>query len=341
MTTNRQVLYGHRPDGQLQVSDFQVTESEVPSPGPGQVLCRTILLSIDAANRAWMQGRTYRDELRAGEVMDGFGMCEVMAAADDTGLTAGSIVTGMSGWREYAVLPAASLIPVEVRGPLSHHMSVLGVTGLTAYFGLLQIGRPQAGETVLISAAAGATGNVVGQIAKIKECRVVGLTGSDDKGKLLIDELGFDAYANHRSPTLADDLRSACPEGVDLYFDNVGGPLLEVVLRRLRVGGRVVCCGAVSQYDTGDPAAAGGGGIRGVPGLIVTKRLRLEGFIVSDNVSEWPDAQAELAGWIRSGQLKVLEDVLEGLDRAPAALVGLLAGDNVGKRLVRVGPDPS
>lgn len=339
MPANRQILYSHRPDGRLSADDFQMTETEMPVPKPGEVLCRTILLSIDAANRAWMQGRTYRDQLQEGQVMDGFALCEVVAS-DVPAVAVGSIVTAMTGWQDYAAVPASSLVPVHVVGPLSHHESVLGGTGLTAYIGLLRVGRPLAGETVLVSAAAGATGNVVGQIARIKGCRVVGITGSDAKGKLLVDELGFDAAVNHRSPTLADDLKAACPDGVDVYFDNVGGPVLQQVLRRLRPGGRVVCCGAVSQYDTGDPAAAAGTGIYGIPGLIVTKRLRLEGFIVSDYASEWPDAVADLSRWIATGDLKVLEDILDGLDRAPEALVGLLAGDNVGKRLVRVGPDP-
>jgi NADPH-dependent curcumin reductase CurA len=218
-------------------------------------------------------------------------------------------------------------------------MSVLGVTGLTAYFGLLRVGAVQAGDVVLVSAAAGATGNVVGQIAKLKGCRVVGVTGSNAKNQLLVERLGFDAAVNHRDPTYADDLRRACPDGIDLYFDNVGGPTLELALRLLKLKGRVVCCGAVSQYDTGTPNAADG--VRGVPGLIVTKRLRLEGFIVSDYIAEWATATQELAGWVSAGAIAVLEEVVDGLDGAPGALTGLLAGDNVGKRMVRVAPDPA
>jgi NADPH-dependent curcumin reductase CurA len=251
----------------------------------------------------------------------------------------GSVVACEAGWQEYAILPARHVSVVPVLGPLTHHMSVLGITGLTAYFGLLRVGRPQAGETVLVSAAAGATGNVTGQIAKLKGCRVIGITGSDAKNRLLIDELGFDGAVNYKSPSLGDDLRQSCPDGVDIYFDNVGGPVLERVLRLLKLGGRVVCCGAVSVYNTSNPTAAEG--VRGVPGLIVTKRLRLEGFIVMDYASEWPDAVQELAGWVASGSVQVLEEVIDGLDAAPGALVGLLAGDNVGKRMVRVGPDPS
>lgn len=335
--TNRQVLYSHRPDGQLAPGDFKLVDSMTPTPGPGQVLCRTVLLSVDAANRAWMQGRTYRDQLREGDVMAGFALCEVVAEVD-SGIPVGSLVTGDAGWQEYAVLPAEQVSIVTVLGPVTHHMSVLGITGLTAYFGLLRVGQVQPGETVLVSAAAGATGNVVGQIARIKGARVVGVTGSDSKNRMLVDELGFDAAANHRSSTFGEELRQVCPDGVDVYFDNVGGPVLERALRLLKLRGRVVCCGAVSQYDTGNPAGASG--IHGVPGLIVTKRLRMEGFIVSDFIREWPQASRDLAGWIASGELQVLEDVVEGLERAPEALVGLLAGDNIGKRMVRIGPDP-
>ena len=235
-------------------------------------------------------------------------------------------------------MPARRVTPMPVLGPLTHHLSVLGITGLTAYFGLLRVGRPRPGETVLVSAAAGATGNVVGQLARLKGCRAVGITGSDDKNRFLVDELRFDAAVNHRSASFGDDLRRACPDGVAVYFDNVGGPTLERALRLMTLHGRIVCCGAVSQYDTGNPAV--GGGTFGVPGLIVTKRLRMEGFIVMDFLADWPEAIQELVGWIASGDVVVVEDVVDGLERAPQALIGLLAGDNVGKRMVRVGPDP-
>jgi NADPH-dependent curcumin reductase CurA len=335
---NHQIIYAHRPDERLRAEDFTALDSTIGSPEPGEVLGRTVLLSVDPANRAWMQGRTYRDQLHEGEVMAGFTLCEVIAE-NGTGIPVGSVVACEAGWQEYAILPARQVSVVPVLGPLTHHMSVLGITGLTAYFGLLRVGRPQPGETVLVSAAAGATGNVTGQIAKLKGCHVIGITGSDAKNRLLVDELGFDGAVNYKSPSLGDDLRQSCPDGVDIYFDNVGGSVLERVLRLLKLGGRVVCCGAVSVYNTSNPTAAEG--VRGVPGLIVTKRLRLEGFIVMDYAAEWPDAVQELAGWVASGSVQVLEEVIDGLDAAPGALVGLLAGDNVGKRMVRVGPDPS
>ena len=268
--------------------------------------------------------------------MAGFTLCEVVAV-NNRPIQPGAIVLCDAGWQEYALLPAGAMVfPVAVRGPVTHQMSVLGVTGLTAYFGLLNVGRPKKGETVVVSAAAGATGNVVGQIARIQGARVVGITGSDDKNRLLERDLGFDATVNHRSSTLQADLAAACPGGIDVYFDNVGGPVLDAVLPLMNLHGRVVCCGSISQYDAANPPP----GPPGVPGLVIVKRLRMEGFIVSDFIGEWAKAQEQIAAWVASGEIKVLEDVVEGLESAPAALIGILAGDNVGKRLVRVAPDP-
>jgi NADPH-dependent curcumin reductase CurA len=334
--TNRQVLLVERPSGRLEERHFKAIDSPMPEPGPGEVLCRTIILSIDPANRAWMRGRTYREQLGEGDVMAGFTLAEVVAE-NGSGIPVGSVVTCENGWQEYAVHPARAVRKLTVRAPLTHHMSVLGVTGLTAYFGLLDVGRPKQGETVVVSAAAGATGNVVGQIARIKGCRVVGISGSDEKNEMLTRDLGFDATVNYKSAALKDDLRAACPGGIDVYFDNVGGPLLDTVLARMNMHGRVVCCGSVSQYDTPDAPV----GSRLVPGLVIVNRLRLEGFIVSDFAAKFGEEEEQLAAWIASGELKVLEEVLEGLDAAPRALIGLLAGANTGKRMVRVGPDPA
>lgn len=333
---NRQVLLAEIPEGKLEERHFRAVDGEIGQPGPGEVLCRTILLSIDPANRAWMRGRTYRSQLNEGEVMAGFTLAEVIEE-NGAGIPPGTVVACDNGWQQYAIHPAKRVRPVQVRAALTHHMSVLGITGLTAYFGLLDIGRPKKGETVAVSAAAGATGNVVGQIARIKGCRVVGISGSDDKNVMLQHDLGFDATVNYKSETLRDDLRAACPDGIDVYFDNVGGPLLDTVLTRMNLHGRVVCCGSVSQYDIeGKPA-----GSRLVPGLVVVNRLRLEGFIVNDFEDRYAEAESQLAAWIASGDLKVLEEVIDGLDSAPAALIGLLAGANTGKRMVRVGPDPA
>jgi NADPH-dependent curcumin reductase CurA len=333
---NRQVLLAERPAGRLEERHFKAVDSTIGEPGPGEVLCRTILLSIDPANRAWMRGRTYRDQLGEGEVMAGFTLAEVVAE-NGTGLKRGTLVTCENGWQEYAIQPANRVFPLVRRSTLTHHMSVLGVTGLTAYFGLLEVGRPKAGETVVVSAAAGATGNVVGQIARLTGCRVVGISGSDDKNAMLIRDLGFDAAVNYKSQSFREDLRAACPNGIDVYFDNVGGPILDIVLPLMRLHGSVVCCGAVSQYDVeGAPV-----GSRLVPGIIVVSRLRLEGFIVSDFQAKFAEAEAKLAEWVASGEVKVVEEVLDGLDSAPAALIGLLAGANTGKRMVRVAPDPA
>jgi NADPH-dependent curcumin reductase CurA len=334
--TNRQILLAERPSGKLEESHFKAIDSTIGEPGPGELLVRTVLLSIDPANRAWMQGRTYREQLGAGEVMAGGALCEVIAVNDGP-IHEGSIVQCEPGWQEYAIVPANRVLPVNVRGPLSHHMSVLGITGLTAYHGMLDVGRPKKGETVVVSAAAGATGSVAGQIARIVGARVVGVTGSDDKNRLIERDLSFDAAVNHHNDKLRDDLAAACPGGIDVYFDNVGGRVLEAVLPLMRTHGRIVCCGAVSQYDSAAPAP----GPAGVPGQLIVKRLRMEGFLVSDYIGEWAEAQGQLAAWVAAGELAVLEDIVEGLESAPRALIGILAGDNVGKRMVRVAPDPA
>ena len=332
--TNRQIVVAATPEGGLTEADFRAQDGVAGEPGPGELLCRTVLLSIDPANRAWLQGRTYRDQVLPGQVMAGLVLGEVVAE-NGTGVPVGSYVTGDGGWQEYSVMPASRVQRVEQAGDLAHHLGVFGMTGLTAYFGLFDVGRPEPGETVLVSAAAGATGSVVGQLARTHGCRVVGITGSAAKNRVITERLGFDAAVDHRSPTFAADLKEACPNGIDVYFDNVGGPVLDAALRRMNVHGRVVCCGVVSQYDTGSPAP----GPAGVPGLVVTKRLRMEGLLVFDYAARYAEGLAHLAGAVRDGVLVDLIDVVEGLDNAPRALMGLLAGENVGKRIVRVGPD--
>jgi NADPH-dependent curcumin reductase CurA len=335
MANNRQILVKELPEGQLEERHFEMREVPIPTPGSGEVLTRTIYLSLDPANRAWMRGATYRAPVSAGQVMAGFTMAQVVESRDPS-LEPGDIVECAGGWQEYAVHPAKALGRLERRGPLSHHLSVLGGTGLTAYFGLLEVGRPREGETVLVSAAAGATGNVAGQIARIQGCRTVGLAGSEAKCAWLTDELGFDAAINYKTEELRQALKDRCPDGIDVYFDNTGGEILQAALFRMNLRGRVVCSGVVSQYDTATPAP----GPRGVPGLIVTKRLRMEGFIVSDFFQQRAEATDQLASWIADGRLVVREDILEGLEAAPRGLIGLLRGENIGKRMVRVTPEP-
>jgi len=265
------------------------------------------------------------------QLMAGGGVAEVLESRAP-GLAPGDLVFADVGWRDFAVLAADSVQKLPRIEPLSRLLSVFGIAGLTAYFGLLECGRPNPGETLVVSAAAGSVGSIVGQIGKIKGCRVVGVTGGAAKGALLVDELGFDAAVDYKATDFRRALRAACPQGVDVYFDNVGGDVLETCLFAMNLGGRIACCGAVSQYDGAAPAH----GPRGVPGLIVTKRLTLRGFVVTDFDDRREQALADLQAWVDEGRLKVREDIVDGLENTPAALIGLLAGDNVGKRMVRV-----
>jgi NADPH-dependent curcumin reductase CurA len=242
------------------------------------------------------------------------------------------LVFADTGWQEYAALPARQAQKVERREPLSHLLSVYGVAGLTAYHGLLDVGAPKSGETVVVSAAAGSVGVFVGQIAKLKGCRIVGIAGGEKKCDWLKRDLGFDAVIDYKTKAVGGALKEAAPEGIDVYFDNVGGDILEACLFRMNNHGRIACCGAVSQYDGAAPRH----GPRGIPGLIVTKRLKMQGFIVMDFHADRTKALADLESWVKSGQLKVPEDILDGLENTPKALIGLLAGDNFGKRMVRV-----
>jgi NADPH-dependent curcumin reductase CurA len=333
---NRQVFLVAQPAGALAESHFELREADAPAPGDGEALVRTILISLDAANRAWMQGPTYRGAMTAGHVMEGFAVGEVVAANDDA-LAPGDLVVGMLGWQDYSVHPARRLrkLPRDYR-PVSHFLSLLGIAGKTAYHGLLQVGAPREGETVLVSAAAGSVGAYVGQIAKIKGCRAIGIAGGPDKCTWIVDTLGYDAAIDYKAEDVADRLAALCPDGVDVYFDNVGGRILQAALFNMALRGRIVCCGAISQYDTTEPESP-----RGIPGVIVFKRLRMEGFIVTDFADKDAAAERDLAAWYADGRIKVVEDVLDGLEAAPRGLIGLLAGDNVGKRMVRVGPDPS
>jgi NADPH-dependent curcumin reductase CurA len=333
--TNRQIVIEKLPQGKLGLENFRLQQAAAPSPNDGEVLLRTRYISLDAANRAWMQGATYRAALNAGQVMAGGGIAEVTESRASN-FAPGDLVFADTGWQDYAVLPARQLMKVAPVEPLTHLISVYGVAGLTAYFGLLECGKPQAGETVVVSAAAGAVGELVGQIAKIKGCRTVGITGGAAKCTLLTTQMNYDAAVDYkagdqRAGDIGRALRTACPDGIDVYFDNVGGDILEACLFNMKLHGRIACCGAVSQYDSAAPH-----GPRGVPGLIVTKRLTMRGFIVSDFYQQRERALADLKSWVQSGQLKVHEDIIDGLENLPAALIGLLAGQNIGKRMVKV-----
>jgi NADPH-dependent curcumin reductase CurA len=328
---NRQILLAEAPTSKLGSEHFRLTEGDVPEPAEGEVLVRIRLISLDAANRAWMQGATYRSAVTAGSVMAGGSVAEVVKSRAPQ-FTPGDLVFGDTGWQEYASLPAKALTKLPKLEPITNLISVYGIAGLTAYFGLLDIGKPKAGETVVVSAAAGSVGSIVGQIAKIKGCRVVGIAGGAEKCAWLVNELGFDAAVDYKGGALFKTLKEAAPAGIDVYFDNVGGEIFEACLAQMNVRGRIACCGAVSQYDMAPPSS----GPRGVPGLIVVKRLTVQGFIVTDFFSERERAITDLQSWVRSGKLKVQEDIIEGLENTPQALIGLLAGENRGKRMVRV-----
>ena len=327
---NKQIFLVESPKDKLQENHFELKVSKVRNLKDEEVLIETKYISIDAANRAWMQGRTYRDQVMPGDVMGGYGLGKVVAS-NNKNFNIGDYVEGDFGWQNYAIKYEKEIIKTNITEDENLHMSVLGITGKTAYFGM-QLAELKEGNTVLISAAAGAVGNVAGQIAKIKGCRVVGITGSKDKSDWLLNEIGFDAVVNYKSENFYKDIRNACPNKVDVYFDNVGGNIFETVLFAMNNYGRIICCGAVSQYDQAAPQS----GPRGVPGIIVTKRLSLKGFIVMDFESQKSKAEEELKQWIKDKKIIVAEDIIEGIENTPNGLIGLLNGENKGKRLIKV-----
>jgi NADPH-dependent curcumin reductase CurA len=328
---NRQILLVEKPAGKLGPQHFEMRQATIPEPRDGEALVRVRYISLDAANRAWMHGATYRAAVEANTVMAGGGIAEVVSSRAAE-LAPGDIVFGDTGWQDFAAVRARHLTKLARIEPMTYLLSVYGIAGLTAYFGLLDVGRPKSGETVVVSAAAGSVGSIVGQIARIKGCRVVGIAGGKDKCNWLMSELGFDAAVDYKDGAVFKALKAAAPNGIDVYFDNVGGDILEACLSQMNNGGRIACCGAISQYD-GVPSASGP---RGVPGLIVVKRLIMQGFIVMDYMDRRDDALRDLQSWVASGKLKVQEDIVEGLENTPQALIGLLAGENRGKRMVRV-----
>jgi NADPH-dependent curcumin reductase CurA len=333
--SNRRWRVAAMPTEHLETSHFELeTEpfSEVPD---GQVRCRVLWISIDAAQRAWFQGATYRSAIQVGDTMPAFAIGQVAESRSEE-FAVGDFVTGHLGWQDYAVVGSDDLHPLVPTQKLSHYLSVLGITGLTAYFGLLEVGEAKAGETVVVSGAAGATGTLVGQIAKLHGCRVVGICGSPAKQKWLTSELGFDAAVSYRDDDFRKSLKAACPDGIDVFFDNVGGTTLDNALSVMAHRGRVVCCGVVSQYDTTNPAR----GARGVPGVLIIKSITMRGFLYTDYADRNDEALQALQGWLDDGSLTVTEDILEGLEKTPEGLIGVLNGSNVGKRMIHVA-DPS
>ena len=329
---NRQIVIAALPQDQLAAEHFALRTAPALSPGEGEVLCRTLALTVAAGQRAGLQGSaSYAGAPKTGVVMGGSAVARV-EASNAPSIEVGAVVTCPAGWQDYSVHDGERVQPVADDGDPAHHLGVYGTNGLTAYFGLFDLGEPRPGQTVVVSAAAGSVGHLVGQMAKIAGCRTVGVAGSDAKCQLLTDELGFDAAVNYRDGNFRDAFREACGEGVDIYFDNTGGDVLGGALRRMKPHGRIVCCGVVSQYDTGNPAP----GPRGVPGLLINNRVRMEGFLVFDYAARYDEGRAKLRGWVESGQLKPLQDEFHGLEETPRAFIDMLRGGNVGTRIVRV-----
>jgi len=331
MTINRQWIFDHNPEAQITPDVFRWTETALPNLHPGDVLVRNRVLSLDPANRAWMRGRTYREQVLPGQVMHGFTVSEVVDSTVE-GFAVGDIVETMGGWQDYAALPAAQLTKRDGTVALEHLIGVYSITGLTAYFGLFDVGQVRPGDTVLISAAAGAVGSIAGQLARIAGARVVGIAGGPEKCAWLTDTLRFDAAVDYKAEDVGEAIRAACPAGVDLYFDNVGGQILDHALRAMNQNGRIVCCGAVANYDIGGQPFVS----PLLPGVLVSKRLRMEGFIVLDHLAKRATAEDRLRQWIASGALHATTDISDGLATAPEALIRLLQGGNRGKMAVRL-----
>jgi NADPH-dependent curcumin reductase CurA len=326
---NRQILLTDTPQGRLSTDQFRLIERPMPVPREAELLVKVRFLSVDPANRLYLKRATYRPKVDPGDVMGAFGVGEVVESRSPR-FSTGDLVFCDAGWQDYAAIPAATAVKLPAIEPMSHLVSVYGITaGYTAYIGLLEFGRPTAGETIVVSGAAGAVGSFAGQIAKIKAYRVVGIAGSDDKCAFLRRELGFDATINYKTERVADALKIAAPQGVDIYFDNVGGDTLRACAAAMNRCGRIVICGAISGYDTESEGSAGFS-----PPVVWNCSVAF--FLVLNFLDEYARGVAELQRWVKEGRINVYEDVINGLENAPEALVGLLAGKNVGKRMVRL-----
>jgi NADPH-dependent curcumin reductase CurA len=337
---NRQVVLASRPDGMPEAGNFRVVETPVPIAGVGEVLLRTIFLSLDPYMRGRMSAaKSYAAPVEIGGLMVGATVCEVMVSHHPD-YAPGDIVLAYTGWQQFAVSDGQGLRKLDPGvAPVSTALGVLGMPGLTAYTGLLNIGRPQPGETVVVAAASGAVGSAVGQFARLKGARAVGIAGGPEKCAHVEDELGFDACVDHRAPGFAADLARACPAGIDVYFENVGGAVFDAVLPLLNQHARIPVCGLVAHYNAGE-SFAGPDRLPATMRAVLTRRIKVEGFIVWDFADREPEFLAEAGAWLRQGKLRYREDIVEGLENAPEALIGLLAGRNFGKLLVRVGVDP-
>jgi NADPH-dependent curcumin reductase CurA len=333
---NKQILLASRPEGEPKPSNFKLNEAEVRGPGEGEVLLKTLWLSLDPYMRGRMSAaKSYAKPVEPGEVMVGGTVSEV-TASNNKQFKPGDIVLSYAGWQEYALSNGAGLVKLDPsKAPVQTALGVLGMPGMTAYTGLLTIGQPKPNETVVVAAAAGPVGSAVGQIAKIKGARAVGIAGGKEKCDYIVKELGFDAAIDHRSPDMAAKLKEACPKGIDVYFENVGGAVWDAVFPLLNDFARVPVCGIVAHYnDTSLPA--GPDRTPALMGAVLRRRLTLRGFIVSDFMAQAPDFYRDMGQWLREGKIKHREDVADGLEKAPEAFIGVLKGKNFGKQLVRV-----
>jgi NADPH-dependent curcumin reductase len=333
-SVNRQVRLKSRPSGIPDAEHFEIVTTPVPEPLDGQVVVRNIYLSVEPAMRGWVSAvANYSEPVAVGTVMRSLAVGRVEASRH-ADFRPGDYVTGMFGWQDYAAVDGKVLQRVRTGLPISTSLGVLGINGLTAYFGLLDVGQPKPGETVVVSTGAGAVGSCVGQIAKIKGCRSVGIAGGPDKVSVCREEFRYDSAVDYRADDFESDLDAACPGGVDVYFDNTAGPISDSVIRRLNVGARVIICGTASVAHW-DPIPQG----PRVERHLLVKRARMQGFLIFDYAQRFPEALGELEGWVRSGQIRYREDILEGIEQAPGSIAGLYRGENLGKRLIRIAPE--
>ena len=329
---NHQYRLAERPVGMCQRSNWNYTEEAVRDPGDNEVLVKALYLSLDPAMRGWMnEGKSYIPPVQIGEVMRAGGVGRVLASKHPS-FREGDHVYGTLGIQEYATLAGKALAKVDTRvAALPVYLGTLGAPGMTAYFGLLDIGAPKAGETVVVSGAAGAVGSVVGQIAKIKGCRAVGIAGGKEKCDYLVSQLGFDAAIDYKSDDVKKALRQHCPQGVDVYFDNVGGEILDAVLTQIARHARIVICGAISQYNTTT-------GVKGPSNYLslLVNRAKMQGMVVFDYADRYPEAMRDMAGWMAAGKLKSREDIVSGIETFPETLLKLFKGENLGKLVLKV-----
>jgi NADPH-dependent curcumin reductase CurA len=334
----RRIVLAARPHGAPKPSDFRSEDYTAPMPGEGEVLLRTIWLSLDPYMRGRMSdGPSYAAPVPVGGTMEGGTVCEVIAS-NNAGFAKGDIVLAHSGWQTHAVADGKMLRKIDpALGPVQTAVGVLGMPGMTAYTGLLDIGQPKAGETVVVAAASGAVGSAVGQIAMVKGARAVGIAGGKDKCDYVKNELGFADCIDHRDPDFAAKLKAACPNGIDVYFENVGGAVFEAVFPLFNAFARMPVCGLIAQYNDTESSVPKWAGA--MMRNVLTKRLTIRGFIVSDFAGRRQEFLRDMSQWVKEGKVKYKEFVTEGLDSAPEAFMGLLRGANFGKQLVRVGPD--